>query len=442
MIPFRVKLSPLDPFKWAVVLKNPELHWIPVSFLPLKQRSRYKYWSFLPLLIYYGTGQLRLFNVFQFQGRRVPALCRAWKFHPRLPRPDTSPDPWTTWTTLLLRVLFSGVHDAVMLLEGNAQCEHVVLNSVLVDAFRNCWVPKLWLRPGVSPRSMCQIHQFGDCLVISAIFFEIFPQGDAVAGWYFCWTKKESWFQFQPLVCDLLFLYREMIAVIHFVFCSSRSSHEEMSGLPQIKGKMVRSLCTRLKGKEGRLLLCRWTGRWAKEIYGVMDSHSPHYRVVDLSAGEVFFASPGKLPFFRLYPTRIVQHYAASSKRPSKHQKTIGGSTQIILNTQSSTKKNIHPPKKILKNASPSSFHLPKNRPSAEVSVATWAANAWTSQLEPWSRRIPTSAWRRWWSPSGWRNGWPSPRRRGERRTAMGLGFNGYINLGYIFMVYWLVYSL
>lgn len=33
MIPFRVKLSPLDPFKWAVVLKNPEFHWIPVSFL-------------------------------------------------------------------------------------------------------------------------------------------------------------------------------------------------------------------------------------------------------------------------------------------------------------------------------------------------------------------------------------------------------------------------
>ena len=94
MIPFRVKLSPLDPFKWAVVLKNPELHWIPVSFLPLKQRSRYKYWSFLPLLIYYGTGQLRLFNVFQFQGRRLPVLCRA-KFHPRLPRPDTS-HPWTT----------------------------------------------------------------------------------------------------------------------------------------------------------------------------------------------------------------------------------------------------------------------------------------------------------------------------------------------------------
>ena len=212
-------------------------------------------------------------------------------------RTQAIPEP--PWTTLLLRVFFSGVHDAVMLLEGNAQCEHVVLNSVLVDAFRNCWVPKLWLRPGVSPRSMCQIHQFGDCLVISAIFFEIFPQGDAVAGWYFCWTKKESWFQFQPLVCDLLFLYREMIAVIHFVVCSSRSSHEEMSGLPQIKGKMVRSLCTRLKGKEGRLLLCRWTGRWAKEIYGVMDSHSPHYWVVDLSAGEVFFASPGNLCFFQ-----------------------------------------------------------------------------------------------------------------------------------------------
>ena len=150
--------------------------------------------------------------------------------------------------------------------------------------------------------------------------------------------------------CDLLFLYGEMIAMIHFVFCPSRSSHEEMSGLPQIKGKMVRSLCTRLKGKEGRLLLCRWTGRWAKEIYGVMDSHSPHYWVVDLSAGEVFFASPGKLSFFRLYPTRIVQHYAASSKRPSKHQKTIGESTQMILKTQSSTKKKTYiPPKKILK---------------------------------------------------------------------------------------------
>eukprot|EP00438_Fugacium_kawagutii_P025722 Skav210478 [mRNA] locus=scaffold737:607081:609628:- [translate_table: standard] len=26
----------------------------------------------------------------------------------------------------------------------------------------------------------------------------------------------------------------------------------EMAGLPQIKGKMVRSLCSRLKGKEGR----------------------------------------------------------------------------------------------------------------------------------------------------------------------------------------------
>lgn len=27
---------------------------------------------------------------------------------------------------------------------------------------------------------------------------------------------------------------------------------KEMAGLPQIKGKMVRSLCSRLKGKEGR----------------------------------------------------------------------------------------------------------------------------------------------------------------------------------------------
>lgn len=123
------------------------------------------------------------------------------------------------WTTLLLRVLFSGVHDAVMLLEGNAQCEHVVLNSVLVDAFRNCWVPKLWLCPGVSPRSMCQIHQFGDCLVISAIFFEIFPQGKC-SGWtvYLLDQKKNPGFSmFQTLVCDLLFLYGEMIAMIHFV---------------------------------------------------------------------------------------------------------------------------------------------------------------------------------------------------------------------------------
>ena len=48
-----------------------------------------------------------------------------------------------------------------------------------------------------------------------------------------------------------------MIAMIHFFFVLPvLHSYEEMSGLPQIKGKMVRSLCTRLKGKEGRLLLC------------------------------------------------------------------------------------------------------------------------------------------------------------------------------------------
>ena len=32
----------------------------------------------------------------------------------------------------------------------------------------------------------------------------------------------------------------------------ARYINSEMSGLPQIKGKMVRSLCSRLKGKEGR----------------------------------------------------------------------------------------------------------------------------------------------------------------------------------------------
>jgi hypothetical protein len=57
-----------------------------------------------------------------------------------------------------------------------------------------------------------------------------------------------------------------------------------------------------------------------------------------------------------------MQHH---QKRPSKHQKTIGESTQIILKTQSSTKKNIHPiPTKNLEKCQ--SLFLSPSRKSAQ----------------------------------------------------------------------------
>ena len=128
------------------------------------------------------------------------------------------------------------------------------------SGFRS-WMPKR-LRPGVSPRSMCQIHQFGDCLVVSAIFFEIFCQGDAMGVRYIFWINNPG-FSHLYVIC-LFYTEKWFPLPVSFFVPSALHSHEEMSGLPQIKGKMVRSLCTRLKGKEGRFLLCRWSSRWAK----------------------------------------------------------------------------------------------------------------------------------------------------------------------------------
>lgn len=57
-----------------------------------------------------------------------------------------------------------------------------------------------------------------------------------------------------PMLCWFAWVYHDFsVRFEEFLQeACARYINSEMSGLPQIKGKMVRSLCSRLKGKEGR----------------------------------------------------------------------------------------------------------------------------------------------------------------------------------------------